>query len=485
MVTVRDILNRARWRDHGLDALSVHVLHRGAPGDRREIRGRFIAGIRGGGIDVAPESEHVGAAFVPYHRFLAITGADGAELWSKERGMPIAAAPVVEPLEPEPTELAQAHAVVLRRDGDVLVIDGSVGEGGGQMLRTSLTLSLATGTPFVLERIRAGRAKPGLLRQHLTAVNAAAKLSGATVEGAVLGSTRLVFRPGPVRGGDHDLDIGSAGSVGLVLQTIALPLLHADRPSRITIRGGTHALWAPAFPFLAQAWLPLVRRAGAKIGLALDRVGFHPAGGGAVTLTIEPSVLAPLHVGEGGLADELVLRAISAGLPPTVGARELDAARALLVDHRIDAAASLVDAAGKGKAMWLVTRRDDGRGERLHRDRRARHAGREGGPGRREGLPRVAWDRRERGRSPCRSADAADRPRGRGQLHLQRAHASRDDEHRRDRGVHRQAHPHPRSRRRSPPRRALIRARLLLRRASRDDGSCQLRGSGAVPRAWT
>lgn len=355
MATVRDILNRARWRDQGLDALSVHVLHRGGPGDRREIPGRLVAGIRGGGIDVAPEGES-GAAFVPYHRFLAITGADGAELWSKERGMPSAASGVVEAVEPEPTELTHVHDVVLRRDGDLLVVDGSVGEGGGQMLRTSLTLSLATGTPFVLERIRAGRAKPGLLRQHLTAVNAAAELSGATVEGAVLGSTRLVFRPGAVRGGDHDLDIGSAGSVGLVLQTIALPLLRADRPSRITIRGGTHALWAPAFPFLAQAWLPLVRRAGAKIGLGLDRVGFHPAGGGAVTLTIEPSVLAPLHLGEGGLADELVLRAVSAGLQATVGTREIDAARALLTDHRIDAAASLVDAAGKGNAMWLVTR---------------------------------------------------------------------------------------------------------------------------------
>lgn len=355
MVTVRDILNRARWRDHGLDALSVHVLHRGAPGDRREIRGRFIAGIRGGGIDVAPESEHVGAAFVPYHRFLAIVDADGAELWSKERGVPVASASLTAP-EPEPTELAHAHDVVLRREDDLLVIDGSVGEGGGQMLRTSLTLSLATGTPFALERIRAGRAKPGLLRQHLTAVNAAARLSDARVEGAELGSTRLVFRPGPVRGGDHELDIGSAGSVGLVLQTLALPLAGADRPSRITIRGGTHALWAPAFPFLAQAWLPLVRRAGAKLGLSLERVGFHPAGGGAVTLAIEPSVLAPLHFGEPVLADELVLRAISAGLPATVGTRELDAARALLGDHRIDAAASLVDAAGKGNAMWLVTR---------------------------------------------------------------------------------------------------------------------------------
>ena len=356
MVSLRDILNRARWRDDGLGALVVQVVHRGAPGDMRAIKGRFISAIRGGGIDVAPESECVDASFVPYHRFLAILGPDGDVLWSKGRGEP---APVVDRApapEPASKEITRAFDVVLQK-GIELVIDGSVGEGGGQMLRTSLTLSLATGTPFVLENIRAGRKKPGLLRQHLTAVNAAAALSGATVEGAVLGSSRLVFRPGPVRGGDHVLDIGSAGSVGLVLQTIALPLVGCDRASRITIRGGTHALWAPAFPFLAQAWLPLVRRAGAKIGLGLDRVGFHPAGGGAVTLTTEPSgPLAPLHVREGALTSELVLRAIVAGLPEAIGARELAAAAELLADDRLDIATTTVDAAGKGNAMWLVAR---------------------------------------------------------------------------------------------------------------------------------
>lgn len=357
MVSLRDILNRVRWRDDGLGALVVQVLHRGAPGDLREIAGTRIVAIRGGGIDVAPEGEGVDPQFVPYHRFLAIVGPDGGVLWSKEDGEP---ASVVEPT-PAPTatskEITRAFDVVLHEGTGDLVIDGSVGEGGGQMLRTSLTLSLATGTPFVLEHIRAGRKKPGLLRQHLTAVNAAAVLSGATVEGAVLGSSRLVFRPGPVRGGDHVLDIESAGSVGLVLQTIALPLLGCDRASRITIRGGTHALWAPAFPFLAQAWLPLVRRAGAKIGLGLDRVGFHPAGGGAVTLTTEPSgPLAPIHLREGGLSSELVLRAIVAGLPDAVGGRELAAAAALLADERLDIATTTVDAAGKGNAMWLVAR---------------------------------------------------------------------------------------------------------------------------------
>ena len=357
MVSQRDILNRARWRDDGLEALVVHVLHRGAPGDLREIHGRFISAIRGGGIDVAPASECVDASFVPYHRFLAILGPDGGVLWSKERGEPAAVVEVAPAPTPARTEITRAFDVVVHEGSGELVIDGSVGEGGGQMLRTSLTLSLATGTPFVLENIRAGRTRPGLLRQHLTAVNAAALLSGAVVEGAVLGSSRLVFRPGPVRGGDHVLDIGSAGSVGLVLQAIALPLLGCERASRITIRGGTHALWAPAFPFLAQAWLPLVRRAGAKIGLGLDRVGFHPAGGGAVTLTTEPSgTLAPLHVREGGLASELVLRAIVAGLPEAIGERELAAAAALLTDERLDIGTTTVDAPGKGNAMWLVAR---------------------------------------------------------------------------------------------------------------------------------
>jgi len=271
MSTLRDILNRARWRDAGLHALEVHVLHRGAPGDRRVISGGRIAAVRSGGVELAPETDEGDPIFVPYHRFLEIVGADGAAIWSREGGEAPSAADIEAPARPPAPsstacEIAPKFDVVLRAASDAspLVIDGSAGEGGGQILRTSLALSIATGTPFVMEKIRAGRDKPGLMRQHLTSVKAAALVCGAEVEGATLGSSRIVFRPGPVVSGEHTVDVGSAGSVSLVLQTVAFALALAPAPSRITVRGGTHALWAPPYPFLAQAWLPLVRRAGAR-----------------------------------------------------------------------------------------------------------------------------------------------------------------------------------------------------------------------------
>ncbi|MGF2529677.1 RNA 3'-terminal phosphate cyclase, partial [Ralstonia pseudosolanacearum] len=124
-------------------------------------------------------------------------------------------------------------------------LDGAQGEGGGQILRTALTLSMLTGTPFRIERIRAGRSKPGLMRQHLTAVQAAAEVSGATVEGAEAGSQALAFAPGPIHGGDYRFAIGTAGSCTLVLQTVLPALWFADAPSTVAVSGGTHNRAAP------------------------------------------------------------------------------------------------------------------------------------------------------------------------------------------------------------------------------------------------
>lgn len=136
-------------------------------------------------------------------------------------------------------------------DPHVVNIDGSFGEGGGQVLRTSLALSCALGRPFEIANIRAARKKPGLQPQHLTAVNAAAAISGAEVRGAELSSTALGFRPGRSRGGTYAFDVaetkGSAGSAGLVLQTVLLPLCFADQPSLVSNKGGTHVPWSPAF----------------------------------------------------------------------------------------------------------------------------------------------------------------------------------------------------------------------------------------------
>jgi RNA 3'-terminal phosphate cyclase (ATP) len=168
----------------------------------------------------------------------------------------------------------------------MLTIDGSRGEGGGQVLRSSLALSLASGTPFRIERIRAGRARPGLMRQHLTALEAAAAVGQATVEGAAIGSREVVFRPGRVRAGEYRFAVGTAGSTTLVLQTVLLPLLLADAPSRLTLEGGTHNPYAPPFDFLAAAFLPLLRRMGARVEARLERAGFYPAGGGRLTVEI-------------------------------------------------------------------------------------------------------------------------------------------------------------------------------------------------------
>ncbi|WP_146653577.1 RNA 3'-terminal phosphate cyclase [Labilithrix luteola] len=376
MSTLRDLLNRARWRDGGLHELEVHVLHRGAPNDRRVIAGNRITAVRANGIELAPEADDEDPIFVPYHRFLAVAVAGGAELWSKDHGMASpAAAPVAEGEEARGArldvvdagkEIVSEFGVVLREatNDSLLVIDGSAGEGGGQILRTSLSLSMATGKPFVLERIRAGRKKPGLMRQHLTCVKAAALVCGAEVEGATLGSSRIVFRPGAIRSGDHTIEIGTAGSISLVLQTLALPLAltPSTSPSRITVRGGTHVPWSPPFPFLEQAWLPLVRRAGAGIDLELISTGFNPAAGGEVVMTVLPSgPLAPIHLGESTVLSRLRLQGIVSDLSEALARRELTAAGELLKGHPVELASGTVRSPGPGNALWLVAR-DEGTG---------------------------------------------------------------------------------------------------------------------------
>ena len=174
-------------------------------------------------------------------------------------------------------------------------IDASQGEGGGQVLRTSLALSMVTGQPVLLDKIRARRPKPGLMRQHLTCVTAAQAISGAQVDGATLGSQTLQFTPGPVRGGEHRFSIGTAGSVMLVLQTVWPALLLADAPTRLTLQGGTHNPMAPSFHFIERAYAPLVRRLGAASALRLRRCGFYPGGGGEIEAELHPAGAAGLQ----------------------------------------------------------------------------------------------------------------------------------------------------------------------------------------------
>ena len=224
-----------------------------------------------------------------------------------------------------------------------LLIDGAEGEGGGQIVRTALSLSLVTGRPFRLVNIRAGRERPGLLRQHLTAVEAAARIGEAHVEGARLKSTQLDFAPKGIRPGDHSFDVGSAGSVTLVLQTVLPALLMAKAPSRLTLFGGTHNPLAPPFDFLVKT----IACIGARVRLDLVRYGFYPAGGGEVRAEIVPSPLAPLLLLERGRIVRRHAVALVSNLPLSIAERELK-----IVGWE-DAQARPVESAGPGNVLML------------------------------------------------------------------------------------------------------------------------------------
>ncbi|MGJ7492677.1 RNA 3'-terminal phosphate cyclase [Variovorax sp. ZT4R33] len=208
----------------------------------------------------------------------------------------------------------------------MIEIDGSVGEGGGQILRTSLALSMCTGQPLTLTRIRAGRSKPGLMRQHLTCVNAATEVCGAEVHGAEMNSQSLTFVPGKVRAGDYSFNVGTAGSCTLVLQTIWPALLMADASSLLKLGGGTHNPMAPPFHFLQRSYAPLMRKLGADVELTLRRLGFYPAGGGEIEVTIWPAEdkLQPFDLTERGPKVEGYAECFAPTLPRTVAQRELE-----------------------------------------------------------------------------------------------------------------------------------------------------------------
>jgi RNA 3'-terminal phosphate cyclase (ATP) len=224
----------------------------------------------------------------------------------------------------------------------MIVIDGASGEGGGQVVRTALTLSLVTGRPFRIERIRARRARPGLLRQHLAAVRAAELLGSARVDGAELGSANLTFAPQGLMPGDHRIDIGSAGSVTLVAQTLIPALLMTSARSRISIVGGTHNPLAPPYEFLERAFVPLLRRMGSRIDVELVRPGYFPNGGGEMTLSIAQvptRTLEPLTLSTRGALVSATTDVRIAHLPHSIAEREIrtvaDALRGIDLHGRV------------------------------------------------------------------------------------------------------------------------------------------------------
>lgn len=235
----------------------------------------------------------------------------------------------------------------------MMTIDGARGEGGGQILRTALSLALIDGKPVRVENIRAGRRKGGLLKQHLVCVRAAAEISGGEVEGDELGSTTLALRPGPVRGGSYRFAIGSAGSTMLVLQTVLPALLKADGPSELVLEGGTHNPLAPTYDFLDRVFVPLLRRMGAEVALELDRPGFHPAGGGRVRVRVTPSVLRPLTLLERGALLRRHAFAMVSAISGDVAVRELARVREVLGWEGPECSIRTVKSPlGPGNVLW-------------------------------------------------------------------------------------------------------------------------------------
>src|SRR5439155_24451143 len=211
---------------------------------------------------------------------------------------------------------------------DLLEIDGSFGEGGGQILRTSLALSLITGRAFRLYNVRARRSNPGLQPQHLMSVQAAATIGQAKLRGASRGSSDLIFEPGQVTAGNYRFDIGTAGATRLVLHTLYLPLaLRGDAPSHVTLIGGTHVSTSPCYHFLDTTWRRYVELLGLKISLRMIRPGFYPRGGGEVHAHIQPTErLKGMHLRKRGSFRLNGFSAV-AGLPEDIARRQAQRAR--------------------------------------------------------------------------------------------------------------------------------------------------------------
>ena len=214
----------------------------------------------------------------------------------------------------------------------MIEIDGSEGEGGGQVVRNACALSLVTGEPFRITNVRGRREKPGLMRPHVTAVEAACRIGGATCEGLTVGASDIAFRPGRVTPGEYHFAVGTAGSTGLVLQTVLMPLLLADAPSRLVLEGGTHNMLAPPFDFIARSFLPVINRMGPRVEAKLVRHGFYPRGGGRIEIDITPAKLVPVECMTRGALLERSATTLVAALPPGVAERIDATARKTLPD---------------------------------------------------------------------------------------------------------------------------------------------------------
>lgn len=233
-------------------------------------------------------------------------------------------------------------------------IDGSFGEGGGQILRSTLSLSCITGKPVRIVNIRKGRPQPGLKPQHLASVKALARISGADARGAEPGSPEISFTPGPVRAGEYLFEIGTAGSVVLLLQSLLPPLLFAGGTSELVLTGGTHVPFGPPFDYLGEVFFPRLAEIGAEVSGEIERYGFYPRGGGKVTARIVPArEIRGIDLRRKGAVVSVTGRSCVANLPLSIAERQRDAAVELLARHSPAIETAAVPAIGRGTFLFI------------------------------------------------------------------------------------------------------------------------------------
>jgi RNA 3'-terminal phosphate cyclase (ATP) len=238
-------------------------------------------------------------------------------------------------------------------------IDGSYGEGGGQILRTSLSLSMVTGQPFEILDIRKGRKKPGLQPQHLTCVRAAKQIASAEVRGDELGSTSLTFQPHSVKAGQYHFNVaeerGSAGSSSLVLQAILLPLSFGKEESKVTIEGGTHVAWSPPFHYMNQVFSPLLSPLGFSFSFHIEKWGWYPKGGGVIQVTIAPYKKQQkcLELHERGALKEIQGLSVVSHLPLSIAERQRKEAGKILSSRNLKVNMQLEEAPSLGAGTFL------------------------------------------------------------------------------------------------------------------------------------
>ena len=248
---------------------------------------------------------------------------------------------------------------------EAVYIDGSYGEGGGQVLRTSLSLAAITGRPLELVNIRAGRSQPGLKAQHLTAVRAAAALCNAALSHAEVGSRELTFTPGTqVHPDDYHVDIGTAGAATLVCQTGLAPLAHSGEEASLHVTGGTHVPHAPVLEYLEAVYLPVLGRLGVEAEVGCERAGFFPRGGGKVALRVASGArFLPLDVSDRGRLLRLRAFVVTSGLPDHVAERGEAAVVKWLkgVGRQAEVEVRLKDSLNQGASVTLVAECEGGR----------------------------------------------------------------------------------------------------------------------------